>query len=166
MILKRYIFCTAPLLLFIAFPTFAQKIGSWTVDSQHLVIVSHPAAVWEAGDAGVYISCKAGVPSVAIRVRDPVPSAPNVRLQFGGQKSKAVVFIGKGGVIREFKGFSRGRNRRDAVANGCDSYAIIRELLRGGSRLAWVVDNEDGFDSMEIRTTNVGQALQSIGCKP
>jgi hypothetical protein len=154
------------MLLIVASSTVAEIIGSWSVDREHQVIVSHPAPVWDAGDAGVYVSCKGGVPSVTIRVRDPVPNAPNVRIQFGGQSGRAIVFIGKGGVIRKFNGFSRGQNRRDVVANRRDSDAIVRELLQGRSRLAWEVDNEDGFDSLEIRTTNTGRAIRAIGCNP
>jgi hypothetical protein len=87
-----------------------------------------------------------------------------VKLQFGGDRSKRVPFIGSGGVIRTFDGFVRGVNRRDAVANTRDSKAIIEELWKNPPRLAWDIDNEDGFDSLEVHATEAPRALSAIGC--
>jgi hypothetical protein len=76
-----------------------------------------------------------------------------------------IVFVGKDGIVRAFKGFSRGTNRFVAVANAEDSREIVAELLRGHSRLAWIVDTEDGgLDSLEVPANSFDWAWQKLRC--
>jgi hypothetical protein len=129
----------------------ASTVGAWRIEPSRHRVVSRPALVWRAGNAGVYVACVGGAPRVSIQVRDPVAAAPGVRIQFGGHSGRAIVFVGKDGVVRDFKSFSRGTNRFVAIADAQESREIVAELLRGHSRLAWVVDTEEGFDSLEYQ---------------
>lgn len=155
----------APSLLFWASFLGADSFGPWHVDTSQHRIVSRPKAVYDAGDAGVYVTCRDNALSFAIRERDPVMKNTKAKLQFGGSQSGMIAFVGKDGVIRTFM-VSRGKNPRDAVANAKDSKEIVREMARH-SRLAWIVDTDpDGFDSLEVRTSELSAALHAIGCEP
>jgi hypothetical protein len=154
-----------PSLLFFASFLGADSLGPWHVEPNQHRIVSRPKAIYEAGDAGVYVTCRDKSASFAIRERDPLTRVPEVKLQFGGSQSGMVASVGKDGVIRTFT-FSRGTNVRDALASTKDSKEIIREMARH-SRLAWIVDTDpDGFDSLEVRTSQLSGALHAIGCEP
>ena len=139
--------------------------NSWRLEHTKRRIVAHPDPVWEAGDAGLIVSCAEGQPRFAIQVRDPVPPHPKVRLQFGGHRGRKIHFLGEDGVIREFSGFSRGSNRRLAVASAAESRDIVLNLLPNASRVAWFVDLGDGFDSLELSTADFSEAWQKLGCK-
>jgi hypothetical protein len=165
---KRSIaFTFAFVFVLISLKMVAETVGAWQVQLPKRRVVSHPARVSKASDAGLYVACVAGVPSVSIQVRDPVSAAPTVKLQFGGHQGTRISFVGTDGVVREFKGFSRGTtNRLVAVANSQQSAEIVAELLRGHSRLAWMVDTEDGFDSLEVPTTDFALVWGKLECGP
>jgi len=153
-----------PLALVVSLHFTAAAASSWHVDKAKHRIVARPDAVWQAGDASIIVSCVAGIPQFAIRVRDPIPSAhPKVKLQFGGHRGRKIHFLGEDGIVREFA-FFRGADRSLAIASAADSREIVRKLLPSVSRVAWLVDMDDGFDSLELSTGGFHSAWQELNC--
>jgi hypothetical protein len=139
---------------------------AWRIDIANHRLVSRPAGVWRDEKVRVFVACSGGAPQFSIQVRDHVAAKPGVTLQFGGHSGRAIVFVGKDGVVRKYNGFSRGQNPLLAIASPRDSREIVNELTRGYSRLAWIVDTEeDGLDSLEVPTAGFAAAWQSLKCE-
>lgn len=143
----------------------ATTAGSWRVAAAQSRVVARPTGAGRSENVAVYVTCVAGTPQFAIKVRDAVAPKPDVTLQFGGQSGRAIVFVGRGGIIRTYKGFVRGADPLLAIASPRDSNEIVTELLRGHSRLAWMVDTAgNGLDSLEVSSTGFASAWKRLHC--
>jgi hypothetical protein len=144
---------------------YAADTSGWRIDKKNRQITVRPAGPWKHEDVAIIVRCVSDAPQFIIQTRDPVALNPEVTLQFGGTSGRAIVFVGRNGVIRSFKHFIRGSNARFAVADPSESHSILAELLRGHRRLAWMVDTEDdGLDSLEVQTAGFEVAWHTIRC--
>jgi hypothetical protein len=66
--------------------------------------------------------------------------------------------------VREYSGFSVKSGSATVTADPVVSDEIVRELLRGYSRLGYAVDLDDGFDSLEVSTEGFAIAWKALGC--
>jgi hypothetical protein len=145
----------------------ASNNGAWTVEQSGHRVVSRPVGAWRGEKVAVYVyvTCSSGQPQFAILVRDPVTAKLQVTLQFSGHSGQAIAFVGKDGVVRKYNSFTRGSQSRLAIASPEDSRLIVAELLRGHTRLAWIVDTTgDGLDSLEVPAGSFANAWEQLRC--